>query len=276
MTTQSPLNVETVLAALDRQLRRDLPADARTTVVRTARLTRHVAGTPHGWSGVLWSDLDSDHLDSDHLDSAHADQVIAEVVAWFRASAGPAEWKHYHHDRPADLPRRLVAAGLAPGPDEAVMVAEAAAVPDFAPPPGVTLVAVSDEDGIAAAVRVHEMSFGGDFAWLGARMRDALTTGSMDVVLAVAADGTPVSAARTEYYPGTDFAGLWGGGTIPQWRGKGVYRALVSHRARRAQARGARYLQVDALPTSRPILERVGFTQVTTTTPYTLPEPGRT
>ncbi|MGH3000929.1 MAG: GNAT family N-acetyltransferase, partial [Gaiellaceae bacterium] len=30
-------------------------------------------------------------------------------------------------------------------------------------------------------------------------------------------------------------------------------------------------LYVDALPTSRPILERLGFERLTTTTPYVLP-----
>ena len=35
-----------------------------------------------------------------------------------------------------------------------------------------------------------------------------------------------------------------------------------------AQARGCRLLEVDASDDSRPILERLGFTAVTTTTPY--------
>jgi hypothetical protein len=33
-------------------------------------------------------------------------------------------------------------------------------------------------------------------------------------------------------------------------------------------ARGYRYLQVDASPQSRPILERLGFTSLALTTPY--------
>ncbi|MFD4043109.1 GNAT family N-acetyltransferase, partial [Streptomyces sp. NPDC058605] len=63
-------------------------------------------------------------------------------------------------------------------------------------------------------------------------------------------------------------AGLWGGGTVEGWRGRGLYRALVAHRARAAADRGYRYLQVDAMSTSRPILERLGFEPLTTTTPY--------
>ncbi len=71
-----------------------------------------------------------------------------------------------------------------------------------------------------------------------------------------------------ELVPGTSFAGLWGGGTVEAWRGRGLYRALVAHRARVAAAHGYRYLQVDASPMSRPILERLGFHALTTTTPY--------
>lgn len=35
-----------------------------------------------------------------------------------------------------------------------------------------------------------------------------------------------------------------------------------------AAARGVRFLQVDASDDSRPILERLGFVAITTTTPY--------
>ena len=34
--------------------------------------------------------------------------------------------------------------------------------------------------------------------------------------------------------PARRFAGLWGGGTVEGWRGRGIYRALVAHRARAA------------------------------------------
>ena len=74
-------------------------------------------------------------------------------------------------------------------------------------------------------------------------------------------------------HAGTDFASLWGGGTLPEWRGRGIFRALVARRAALAAARGYRCLQVDALPTSEPILARLGFVRLATTTPYT--HPGR-
>ena len=61
---------------------------------------------------------------------------------------------------------------------------------------------------------------------------------------------------------------LWGGATLEEWRGRGIYRALVARRAQVAAENGRRYLETDASDDSRPILERLGFVAVTTTTPY--------
>ena len=77
-----------------------------------------------------------------------------------------------------------------------------------------------------------------------------------------------ISAAWIVFYPGTDFAGLWGGSTVSTWRSRGIYRALIAARAQVAVARGTRYLQVDASDDSAPILRRLGFRAITTTTPY--------
>lgn len=71
-----------------------------------------------------------------------------------------------------------------------------------------------------------------------------------------------------ELVPGTRFAGLWGGGTVAAWRGRGIYRALIAHRARVAAAQGYRYVYVDASSMSRPILARLGFHALSITTPY--------
>jgi hypothetical protein len=86
-------------------------------------------------------------------------------------------------------------------------------------------------------------------------------------------DGEVVSAGRLEPVVGTEFAGLWGGSTLEEWRGRGIYRALTAERARSALARGVRYLQSDSTEFSRPILERSGLVKVSTTTPYVWARP---
>ena len=50
-----------------------------------------------------------------------------------------------------------------------------------------------------------------------------------------------------------------------------MFRSLVAHRAALAAAAGCCYLQVDASADSRPILRRLGFVQLATTTPFVHP-----
>ena len=38
------------------------------------------------------------------------------------------------------------------------------------------------------------------------------------------ADGEIVSSGRLEPVPATEFAGIWGGATRPDWRRRGIYR----------------------------------------------------
>jgi GNAT superfamily N-acetyltransferase len=250
-----------VLALFDRDMRegaRPDGPDAR--VERVGDVVRQVSSA-HGWNGVVWSDLTE----------ATADAAIAQQITYYSGLGREFEWKLYGHDRPLDLGERLRAAGLTAEPEETLMIAEVAALDlDAGPPEGIRLLPVTDEAGVDLVADVHEKAFGTD----GTRMRHQLLarlTDEPDTVVAVVAlaGEEPVSAARMELVPGTRFAGLWGGGTLEGWRGRGLYRALVAHRARAAQERGYRYLQVDASSQSRPILERLGFAPLTTTTPYT-------
>jgi hypothetical protein len=81
--------------------------------------------------------------------------------------------------------------------------------------------------------------------------------------------GRPVvSAAWLAPMAGTRVAGMWGGSTLAAYRGRGIYRALVAVRARRALELGYPILQVDASDDSRPILERLGLHVVGGTRPY--------
>jgi|ERR1035437_723082 GNAT superfamily N-acetyltransferase len=88
------------------------------------------------------------------------------------------------------------------------------------------------------------------------------------VVVVAEAGHQVVCAGWIRLHRGTDFASLWGGSTLPQWRRRGVYRATVAYRAQLAAARGFRYIQVDASPDSRPVLARLGLLPVATTIPF--------
>lgn len=250
-----------VLARFDRDVREGARPDGpRARVERAGGVVRQTAPA-HGWNGVVWS----------ALDETDADTAIAEQIAHFTGAGRAFEWKWYGHDLPVDLPRRLLAADFTPGPEETLMIGEIAGMRlGIEPPEGVRLVPVTDRAGVGLVADVHEKAFGADATWLRRRLLDRLAAGPDAVVAVVALAGDePVSAARMELIPGTPFAGLWGGGTVKAWRGRGVYRALVAHRARLAADHGCRYLQVDASGLSRPILERLGFAPLTTTVPYT-------
>lgn len=244
----------------DRQLRRGAQSDGPgTRIERAGDVVRHVGGD-HDWNGVIWSGLDPDT----------ADAAIAEQVRYFTVLGHEFEWKLYAHDEPHDLGARLRAAGFTADEEETLMVARVADVPtDATLPDGVRLVTATDPRTVDLVVHVHESVFGTDGTGLRKHLLSHLGRGSETVEAVVAMAGEePVCAARMELHPGTDFASLWGGGTVPAWRGRGVYRALVAHRARIAAERGYAHLQVDASAQSRPILHRLGFAALTTTTPY--------
>jgi GNAT superfamily N-acetyltransferase len=85
-------------------------------------------------------------------------------------------------------------------------------------------------------------------------------------------DEKPVGFARLTASPDSAFAGLWGGGVLENFRSRGVYRALLAARIAEAKTRpGVRFLRVDALPTSQPILEKYGFVSVAKTWPCNWP-----
>jgi GNAT superfamily N-acetyltransferase len=190
------------------------------------------------WSAVLQPPPDGD---------------VERLVARMHELSGHVEWKYYAHDLPADLPDRLRAAGLEPEDEETVVVAEAASIP---PPPADIEVRVVTDEFVDLAARV----FGDRFE---------LPEKAVAVVAVV--DGKPVSGGRIDLEDDTEFAGLFGGVTLPEYRGRGLYRATVAKRAELARERGYRWLYSDALPTSRPILERLGFVPITTTTPFVIP-----
>ncbi|MDT9689079.1 GNAT family N-acetyltransferase [Streptomyces sp. P9(2023)] len=249
-----------LLARYDRQMRLGARPDGPGTRVERVGPVVRQTGPAHAWNGVLWSGLGE----------RDADEAVAEQIRHFTALGLPFEWKVYGHDAPADLADRLLAAGFTAEDQETLMTAEAAALPAAVDlPEGVELIPVTDAAGVALVTEVHDRAFGGDSSHIGRQLLDRLAA-APDTVAAVLAmaDGEPVSAARLELYPGTDFAGLWGGGTVEAWRGRGLYRALVAFRTRIAVERGHRYVQVDAAAMSRPILTRLGFTALTTTTPY--------
>lgn len=136
-------------------------------------------------------------------------------------------------------------------------------------PDGVQLRPVTDAPSAAALVAAAEEAFDEQYEGLGERLLALMASQPSSVAAVVAMAGErPIACGRIRLPATGDFASLWGGGTVPDWRRRGVFRALVAHRAAIARDRGFRYLQVDAAAASRPILQRLGFVELAKTTPY--------
>jgi hypothetical protein len=204
------------------------------------------------------------------LTDAEVDALIGRTIAHFQVAGQPFEWKTRSHDLPADLPERLVAAGFVAEPAEAVMIGEVELIPPPGAVGGVRFRRSTDPSDMARVAALHGEVWGSDCRWLADELMGRIARGPDMIAIFLAeaeADGTVVAAAWLEL-EGRDFAGLWGGSTLAGFRGRGIYRNLVAHRAQVARELGRRYLQVDASADSAPILTRLGLQQVTTTTPY--------
>lgn len=207
-------------------------------------------------------------------DPAAYDAVIAAQRDHFAARGQRVEWKTYDYDEPADLGARLEAGGFVPERPEALLLGEAEplARQAISLPEGVTVRAADSPEDFARMRIMSQTVWGGDYTWVTEML---LPTWQVDpqsmevVVVEESRDGPVLCAARAEYDK-SSFVGLWGGATLPQWRGRGLYRATLLHRARLAIERGKPYVRVDASPDSEPILRRLGLHRIATTTPYVL------
>jgi hypothetical protein len=253
-----------LLATYDTQLRGRLPKELPegTHVEQDGPLLRYVGGANGGFI---------DYRDLGGLEGAELDELIARQVRVFAERGERFEWKLHAHDLPADLARRLRAAGFVPEETETVVVAPVASIAgEPRLPDGMQLREVSERADLDRIAAMEEAVWGdGSRGWLADSLEGERAVDPEALTIVVAeADGVVVSAAWVRFARDTEFATLWGGSTLAAWRGRGLYRSIVSYRANLAGARGFRYLQVDASANSRPILERLGFVAVTATTPF--------
>ncbi|MGH8880628.1 MAG: GNAT family N-acetyltransferase [Stackebrandtia sp.] len=226
-------------------------------------------------SGPLWRKLSRAgtgliaYRDLDGFDGPDLDALIAAQRDRFARQGGAVEWKYHDYDRPADLPQRLSSAGFVPGEPEALVLGEAADVAIANRlPAGVTLRRITGREDLERLRDLQNIVWGTDHDWLPDALTAELGSDTDPIIVVVAeADGDLVCGSWIRFHKGTDFASLWGGSTLPQWRGRGIYRAAVARRAQFALAQGFRYLQVDSSPNSRPILESLGLSTVAMTTP---------
>lgn len=251
-------SVSALLAQYDAQLRTDAEMHGAVQVRR---------------SGPLWiASFGSDDLFVTYRELDHPRARISDITDLLteQRSIRHAEWKTRTHDDAPGLEEALSAAGFVAEQPESVMLGEAQALVGTEPPSDVTVRKLTDPEDMRAALDVQDSVFGGTAkaeSMLSAIVRQQMNGEAVEL-WAAEVDGRIVSAGRIDPVPGTTFAGIWGGATLPEYRGRGIYRALTAARVRSAMSRGARWIHSDSTEDSRPILERAGLVKVTETVPW--------
>ncbi len=252
------------LEAYDRQLRTDAETPGAIAVQRLGPLRLLTFAGGQGF--VTYQDLGG-------ADAATIARWVGEALTHYRADAAMTrvEWKTRGHDRAPGLHDALVSSGFVPDEPESIMIGEARRLAvDVTLPDEVGLREVTSEPDVRAMFVMQAEVFGvPEIEDTANAVLRRLATGDGMQLWVAEAGGQIVSAGRLELVAGTEFAGIWGGATRPQWRGRGIYRALTAARARSALALGKRLIHSDSTEFSRPILERAGLVKVSTTTPYT-------
>jgi hypothetical protein len=253
---------EEYLAAYDDQLRGDAEAPSARAVERLGPL-RLMRFTGRGF--ITYRDLGG-------ADAAAVGELVEQALAHYRddPSIARVEWKTRGHDHAPGLHDALVRNGFEPDEPESIMIGEARLLAvDVALPAGVELRRITTEADVRAMASMQDEVFGSSIAdEVAESMLRQLRLGSGTELWVAEARGQIVCAGRLQPVEGTEFAGIWGGATRPEWRRRGIYRALTAARARSALILGKKLINSDSTEDSRPILERAGLVKVSTTTPY--------
>jgi GNAT superfamily N-acetyltransferase len=196
------------------------------------------------------------------LTAETADAVIAREVAAARRLGHAMQWNAYEDDEPHDLVPRLFAAGFREQARETVLVL-ASDDPrlEANPPPGVSLRRATRVEDLVGYFEVERAVWGTAYeAWARSWFEPALEGRAAPLGIFVAYAGeSPAGCAWLTLPSGRGFAHLFGGTVLPAHRKRGVYRALVSARARLAAEAGIPRLVTDANDRSAPVLRRIGF-----------------
>jgi GNAT superfamily N-acetyltransferase len=187
------------------------------------------------------------------LDERSADAAIDAAIATYRDLGLKFRWNAGPGSGPADLCERLERRGLAPSWGRGM-----ARSTDGGGPLG----EVVEVDASTVDHYTHVMAAGwnADGAALLAQHRHVLAEGRQCLFVEYC-DGVPAAAAS--YVPFARSAFLMGGVVLADYRGRGLYRALVQARLAHARARGIPLATSHAREaTSAPILEKLGFETV--------------
>jgi hypothetical protein len=239
MTISTNLDLNAIRILFDQEMRRSPMGADGIVLPQPAHLSRHEGQ-------IIWQNLNADEF---HV-------VIGQEIARAREAKSELEWKLYSHDVQEGLARALLAAGFEQQPTETILVSRA----DIGPPPqveGLTVTRIATLEDATVAFDLLLDVFGNSRETSPQTLLDrALTVQPFYLGLF---NGVGVSCGRLDVPQGCKFGGLYGGATHKDYRRRGLYRPIVHARCAAALFAGCTYVFSEALPTSRPILQALGF-----------------
>jgi GNAT superfamily N-acetyltransferase len=204
-------------------------------------------GLEPGWTVAQRFRFEADELD----------EVTNEIHEHVRAHGRTAcSWEVGSSARPADLVELLHRRGVHDDPHDPLQIGMAlTGAPTGPPPVGIEVRRVASDDDELVNARIAAIAFGEMEVVAKPYDPDSPVVSYLAFI-----DGEPVGRATGTFseYGVT----LFGGATLPEWRGRGVYKALVHARLRDAAERGSPVAVTQAGQMSRPILEKLGFREV--------------
>jgi ribosomal protein S18 acetylase RimI-like enzyme len=217
--------------------------------------------TPHVVRHIDTSDFGEGIISYSQLNEANADDAIREQIRYFEGIRQDFEWKLYDYDHPPDLKERLMSHGFSIEDAEAVMVLDLEAAPEILwRPIRHNVQKITDPEKLVDVQTIEQQVWNEDASWVLHLLGEPLDKYPEQMSVYVGyIDDQPASAAWIFFSQHSQFASLWGGATIGEFRKRGLFTALLAVRAQEAKARQVRFLTVDAMPMSRPILEKLGF-----------------
>lgn len=198
---------------------------------------------------------------SSNVNESDVREIIKNELNYFSNLEQDFEWKVYNYDKPASLKDILEQEGFTVDDPEALMVMKLDEQhPLLNYDQHFNLKEITDEQGIQDIIVLEDAIWNVPHAELGERLwRDKQNNPESLYLYGIYEDGQLVSVAWMYLEENSSFASLWGGSTLPLFRGKGYYTALLATRAKKAYENGHPFLTVDASSMSRPILEKSGF-----------------
>jgi GNAT superfamily N-acetyltransferase len=191
-------------------------------------------------------------------DESSVERGIDEALAFFGDQ--PFNWHVGPSSSPTDLGERLARRGLELVAAPRMMTVALPLSGDWRPREPVTIVEVHDERTARISLQLAHHNDEELEQMLPDRLSYLATAGRRGGFLIAFIGDDAVGNAGYRYSADGACVYLTGAETVPEYRGRGVYKALVASRSAAARTRGCRIASILAnTETSAPILSRRGF-----------------